>query len=472
MSIGQDEDVAALTTSSVPIKPPTSGGRLVILQKWPASLVLGVGIALVYLANGREIGAFDTVPTNLLPMAIVRGDGPTLDRFRPLFWRVWRTPSPVFVAESRGHVVSCYPLAPALVALPLVAPQIMLLDAIEPRWDRDPVRVHAEVRRMAKRAAAILAALVAVALHRLLVGLGLARVTLASVVAIALGSDLWSVASQSLWQHGPAALFLTVTMLLLQPSSGSRGRMLLAGLSTAMLVASRFIDLVFALFVLAWVARTHPRRLAWFLPVPVLLGLAVVRYNLYYFGNLAGGLDQLERVHRQIHGVQSTWSGNLMAGMAGTLFSPNRGLFIFSPWVAIAIAVAPAALRRLEPGSLPRWLLPALVPYLLVLSKYAVWWGGGSFGPRYWTDAMPLFGVLLACGLDWARDRSRVVLAFFALAIVFSVGVQVIGAFCYPSTWNFSPTDSDLNHERFWDWRDLELARCVKEWLQGRAPLF
>ena len=86
--------------------------------------------------------------------------------------------------------------------------------------------------------------------------------------------------------------------------------------------------------------------------------------------------------------------------------SPNRGLFVFSPWVAIAIAYCPWPFEG-SPGSLVRWLLLALVPYLFVFRNTRSGGPGGSFGPRYWTDAFPLFGVLLACGLDWAWDRSR-----------------------------------------------------------------
>jgi hypothetical protein len=433
-------------------------------------MILGVVVAAVYLANGREIGAFDTIPTSLVPLAIIRGDGLHLDRFRPLLRR-WGTPLPAFVAESGGHIGSSYPVGPALVALPLVAPQVMVLDALEPGWDRDLLRARAETRRMAKRAAAVLAALAAVALHRLLIGLGLARVAAAAVIAAALGSDLWSVAGQSLWQHGPAALFLTLTMLLLRAPAASRGRLLGAGLTTALVVAMRPMDLIFAIVVLAWVAWAQPRRVGWFLPAPVLLGLALIAYELYEFGRIGGGQQRLERLHRRVHGVEGPWSGDLMAGMAGTLLSPNRGLLVFSPWVAVALAVAPAALRRLPRGSLPGWLLAALVPYLLVLSKYAVWWGGGSFGPRYWIDAVPVLGVLLACGLDWARERSRVVLALFAATIAFAIALQAVGAFCSPSTWNFRPTDTDLDHARFWDWRDSDVARCLEEWRAGRAPL-
>src|SRR5580658_4996551 len=107
-------------------EPIVGSGKL---RGWPPSLILGVVVALVYLANGREIGAFDTIPTTLLPLAIVRGDGLRLDRFRPLL-REWGTPLPVFVTESFGHIISRYPVGPALVALPLIAPQVLALDRI------------------------------------------------------------------------------------------------------------------------------------------------------------------------------------------------------------------------------------------------------------------------------------------------------------------------------------------------------
>ena len=229
---------------------------------------------------------------------------------------------------------------------------------------------------------------------------------LPAVVACALGSDMWSVASQSLWQHGPAALALTLAILLLRPPAVSRTRMLAAGWATAAMVAVRSLDVVFALAIVCWLLCRRPRHIGWFLPGPVILGLALVAYNLWYFGAVTGGQDQLEQLHREFHGVGGPWSGNLWAGMAGTLFSPNRGLFVFSPWVLISLLVCPAAVKRLPRGSLIPWMLLALILFLLLLSKYAVWWAGGCFGPRYWTEVFPLFAILLACGLQWGRERS------------------------------------------------------------------
>jgi len=158
------------------------------------------------------------------------------------------------------------------------------------------------------------------------------------------------------------------------------------------------------------------------------------------------------------------YSSNLFDGLSGTLWSPNRGLFIFCPWTVLALAVVPIAVgRRLEGSSIVRWLLWALVPFLFMLSKYGVWYGGHSFGPRYWTEVIPLLGVLLAYALAWSWARRRAVFVAFAVTIVFSFGIQVIGAFYYPSSWNSQPTEIDQDQGRLWDWRDTELRRCLSE---------
>ena len=114
-------------------------------------------------------------------------------------------------------------------------------------------------------------------------------------------------------------------------------------------------------------------------------------------------------MHPQLHGVSGPWSGSLVEGAVGTLFSPNRGLFIFSPWIAVALGVAavPGVTRRLASQGLIAWLFAALIPYFLLLSKYSVWWGGHCFAQRYWTDVIPLFAVVLAFGLDWIHTHAR-----------------------------------------------------------------
>ena len=127
---------------------------------------------------------------------------------------------------------------------------------------------------------------------------------LPTALTAALGSDLWTVASQAPWQHGPAALALVLSLLLLLPERPmSRSRLFLAGLTTVLLVAFRPLDLLLAVVILAWVAWHSPHKLAWFLPAPlVFLGVVLITYNFWFFGRAEGGQYALERLHIEDRG--------------------------------------------------------------------------------------------------------------------------------------------------------------------------
>src|SRR6185312_17268355 len=105
--------------------------------------------------------------------------------------------------------------------------------------------------------------------------------------------------------------------------------------------------LVFAIPIAIGVAWYQGKRSLWFLPGPILLGAGLLAYNLWFFGTIAGGQSLIDSGHR-------SWVGNPAAGGLGTLFSPARGLFVYCPWVAVAMAVAPTALSRLRDRPLVR----------------------------------------------------------------------------------------------------------------------
>lgn len=425
---------------------------------WKQTLLLAVLLTVIYTLNFRELGIGDTVAASQLPTAVLHGDGVVLDRFYPD-----RDDLPYWVALKRGHVVSRYPLGTGLLALPFEAPQIIVLDVFRPGWDRDPDTAIRFCTGMSKITSVVLGVLTGVVLFTLLRRLGLGWLAWPATLAATLGSDLWCVGSQGLWQHGPAALALTLSMLLLLPEKPSPGRLLLAGLATACLVCFRALDAVFAAAIFLAVVWRWPRGLVYFLPFPLLLGGLLLASNWWFFGTAAGGQPELESYNPGWRHIEGVWTGNLIDGAAGTLFSPSRGLFVFSPWALLAVLTLPAVWGRLRQWPVLLLLTVSLAADLAVLSQYAVWWAGCSFGPRYWTDAMPIFAVLLGLGLSWAWQRCRPVFWGYAAAIVLSVTIQTIGAFCYPSSFNSSPNYVDVQHERLWDWGDGELARCLRE---------
>ncbi|MDJ0865448.1 MAG: hypothetical protein QNK03_05005 [Myxococcota bacterium] len=428
----------------------------------PATCVaLGLVLFFAYSLNGRSIGAGDTAPTALLAMAVAQGDGLVLDRYGPILTRDGSLP--YWATQRRGHFISVYPPAAALLAAPFAWLQIATLDLVWPSWRTWELPI---AMLIGKNCAAALVALFGVALLLLLTRLGYERERRAALVAGALGTGMWAVASQSLWQHGPAALALTVGILA-AAGPPNRKRALLVGLASGIVFACRIVSCVYVAPLVVWLTLRRRTTLGWLLLgalPPVVLTLA---YNVHYFDDWQGGIVLLEGIKATTHGVAGRWStdvAGIAGGVAGTLFSPSRGLFVYSPWVALSLL--PVLLRR---GRASEWTLEAmlivsLVPSLLVLGAYSTWWAGWSFGPRFWIDATPIFAIAFASALVQARDRGALRAVLYS-SVAVAVAIQAIGSVCHPSSWNSHPTNIDHDHARLWSWTDSELTRCLHEGL-------
>jgi len=433
------------------------------------AVLLGLGLFGVFVVNGREIGAGDTVPNKLLPVAVLRGDGFALDRFGHL-WPLWSGGSgrlPYFVSVDGDRLRSRYPPAPGLLAIPLLAPQIAVADYRLGPWEHDRGTAFAVLGAMAKNAAALLAALTGICLYALLCRIGCGAATAPATVITMLGSNLWMTASQSLWQHSDAALALTVALLLLATPRPTRAHLAGSGVALGVMVCCRPQDAVLAAVIGVSVIAWQRRHATWFLAGPIALGALQIAWNVHEFGSVAGGYAELADVMTRAHAVEGPWAAAPWRGMAGTLLSPGRGLLVYSPWILVSLAALPETWSRLRPFPALGAAVVALVPFLLLVSMTGTWWAGWVFGPRFWTDAMPIFGVLLGLALAWAAERSRPLLIATYAAGAVAIAIQALGAFAYPSGWNGTPTNVNFDTARLWDWQDSELTRARH---QGPLP--
>jgi len=85
------------------------------------------------------------------------------------------------------------------------------------------------------------------------------------------------------------------------------------------------------------------------------------------------------------------------------LVSGYNGLLVWSPLSGIAL-LGLIALRREQPRGFRGLALLVLLQWWAIAS-YGYWWGGASFGPRYFLSAYPALGVGLALALRWAARR-------------------------------------------------------------------
>lgn len=115
----------------------------------------------------------------------------------------------------------------------------------------------------------------------------------------------------------------------------------------------------------------------------------------------------------------------ILMAMARLLFYPVRGLLFYSPVLLLAI---PGARRIYNQDRV--LLLPLLgIPFLLLLFQASVlnWIAGGSFGPRYMVPGIPFLLLLVAVGLQEARERRDGLTVLAGVTVLVSLFNALLG---------------------------------------------
>ena len=105
----------------------------------------------------------------------------------------------------------------------------------------------------------------------------------------------------------------------------------------------------------------------------------------------------------------------------------------------------------------------SLVHWVAVAS-FGDWWGGHSYGPRYFTDLTPFFVYLLIPVFQYFEShRGNASLAnrtTVAALVAFSFLVHARGATDLRTwAWNREPVDVNDAPQRLWDWCDPQFLR-------------
>ncbi len=291
------------------------------------------------------------------------------------------------LAERGGHYYLAKPPLPSALLVPVYAAlRTVLPPADLLSWD---------VRWLLTLAVAGLPfALLLVLVPRVLADLGFPRDrALAVAIAIGFGSPLLLYATY-LYSHVLAALLLLAlfALTLRAPRHG-----FYAGLLAGLVASSELLAAVAAAVLVAYhaLATLRARGLRACAPIVAggVLGAApLLAYQAVVFGS------PFAHVYSSLAGPELRAA--LAPGPFGAprpdvalslLFSGERGLFVFAPATLAAVLALPRVWRR---DALARRAL--LVAYVasatqfLVLTAYAIWDGGATYGPRLLLSIVPL----------------------------------------------------------------------------------
>ncbi|MBI3970046.1 MAG: hypothetical protein HY332_02045 [Chloroflexi bacterium] len=170
-----------------------------------------------------------------------------------------------------------------------------------------------------------------------------------------------------------------------------------------------------------WHALERRRALAFlgaFAVPAAVLGAAVIVAGFRYTGEVPVVLaDWRERL------FENWLALPLWTGLRGLVFSPGRSLFLYSPWLLLALPGAVLFFRRHRATGA---LVVAYPLVMVLLFAMKLVWHGGAWGPRYLLPAVPFLAITTAPAIAWCLARGRRQrIALAALAAV-SVCVQVL----------------------------------------------
>ncbi len=426
-------------------------------DRWIAAGIVVV-LLLVYNANGREIGSYDSQPTKFAARELLlRG---TLGLNHVVGAVPQYAERPAFVLARDGRYRSAYSPVPSIAAAVIAYP-LVPLHLLDLRSPLAPARI-------AVGAASVLTALAVGLLYMTARRRTSRRTAILLSMGLGLGTGLWCTISRTLWQHETALFGMAIATAAFAAADERLDlrQAVWVGIGLALAGAARPQLAPMVAVLLAGVWARSPRRAA-VAATAIAGGAAAILMimNWRWFGAPLGALSVLQDVNNAVHDTRG-WIDWRFGGLAGLLVSPSRGLLIFSPIVAVAFAGFTDAFRAPWVSPL-RWCALGAAAQFLVYGGYSVWWGGHTYGPRYMLDVLPLLVPLAAAALARIHMRPAAVAACGA-ALAWSITLAATGAFFHPNDrWNNDPVDVDRDHARLWDWSDPQFVRC---WRNGPSP--
>jgi hypothetical protein len=357
-------------------------------------------LLLAYNANGREIGSYDSQPTKFAARELLLRGTLALNHV------VGTTPAyaerTAFVLARDGRYRSAYAPVPAIAAAAISYP-LVLLHLLDLRSPLAPSRI-------AVVGASVLPALAVGILFLTARPRTSRRAAIPLCLGLGLGTGLWYAVSRTLWQHETAIFGMAIAMAGFASTDGRLGLRQGAwtGIGLALAGTARPQLTPMVAIVLAGVWVRAPIRAAAVATAIVGSAAAILMFmNWRWFGTPLGAMSELGSVNDAIHSTKG-WIDWRFEGLAGLLVSPSRGLLIYSPIVAVALAGFADAARVSWQSPLP-WCAAGALAQFLLDGSYSVWWAGHSYGPRYLLDVLPILFPLAAAAVartTWVASRS------------------------------------------------------------------
>jgi hypothetical protein len=413
------------------------------------------------LSPNRSVG--DSFYSTLLSWSVMTTGSVHLESFLGDATAMRRMPG--FVAEwgrpyqieptINGHLMYWYPPAPSFLAVPLVAGAAAFgMTPLGPDGRYDPVRdivLHGWLGPAG--AAAIVGVLFLIAAELL----PLPAAAVVTVVA-ALGSPIWSTLSRGMSSNTWHVLLLSLAALEMLRAAHREREIHGARLATLVALAylSRPATSITIACVTVWMLLRYPRRFVAYAVTGAAWAALFFAYSFVQFG------VPLPSYYRLAARLSPEW---IWPSAMGILFSPSRGLLVYSPIVAWVAWILARYWRALRYPDLAIVACACVGGTFLATTTWRVWWGGHSYGPRLAADFIPWLVLIAVLALEARRrviaapassapSRRRLELALGVMLGIASATLHAPGALQVETMlWNERLGPEDYEPPLLWEWQ-------------------
>ncbi len=416
-------------------------------NKYLIVILLFFSCFFIYNLNFLYIGSYDTITNILMPITIINEKNFDFNEYSNVseFYNNGEVIYPF--TEVNGRLISFYPILTGILNLPvfIIAKQL-------------GVDLYSFRLTLSKISSSLIASLAVVFIYLTLKQiLRKPSTALFFTLIFAFATNIWALVSQGLWQHGPSILFISITLFLL--FNNNKKYLPLTGIFLGLLVFNRPVNFLIAFLLLMYIFFNERKKfyLTFFLFLIPLITLFI--YSYIYWGNFSS-LGQGNKISEGFY-------GNLLGGLVGTLFSPARGLFVYTPIFIFSFIYLFYLLFSKKAEDIYKYLAIITIVILLTYSLWGDWYGGsGFFGYRFLTEILPLLVIFLV--LTWKnyiKYKKSLIIIFFIL-LVYSIFIQIIGFSYFSSVDPYLISEINIHPEVVWDFKKSDIYYCLEKFWQ------
>lgn len=258
-----------------------------------------------------------------------------------------------------------------------------------------------------------------------------------AVIAIGtgLGTSVWSTASRGMWAHTWEIMLggIVASLLLASALRGTSIRPALLATLLSWMFFGRPIGAIPVVAVSIYIMACRPREMMVYAITGALWMSAFAAYSMRIFGTLVP--------YYYLSNDPRGMGIHFEQGLYGVLLSPSRGIFIYSPVLAVVVFLTARYWRSIADRALALVSISTIGAITLASAAHPEWWGGNSYGPRLLCDAIPWFVLLAIMAIAAMPAALRTIrtpaIAVGAALLLVSIVINAHGAFSFTTLdWN------------------------------------